>query len=274
MKSSRIAKRSDLRTQAFSARRLELDAFQGIFLSKERAFRSKDYKWPRDALNNWSRIWEYPYVAEAFTELRRESHNVGEKILDFGSGVTFFPYFLSKNGYKVTCCDIDPVCGTDLQKANYEMASVCEPVDIVLSSEGRVPKEDGYFDMIYSVSVLEHIPKPSSVIAELHRLLRKGGALVLTIDLDLRGDSEIGIAPFYDLLNSLESRFVLQYPIALTHPQDMLTSDNSDIAVLPLKGRALISACLKNLARRVLGRKTIPLLPYRLAVAGLILKKP
>ena len=39
-----------------------LERKQELFLSKEQIFRSAAYKWPRDPLHTWSRIWEYPYV--------------------------------------------------------------------------------------------------------------------------------------------------------------------------------------------------------------------
>lgn len=35
---------------------------QEAFLVYESRFRSPDYIWPRDALKNWSRVWEYPYT--------------------------------------------------------------------------------------------------------------------------------------------------------------------------------------------------------------------
>jgi SAM-dependent methyltransferase len=52
--------------------------------------------------------------------------------------------------------------------------------DVVLDDEGRVPLADGSVDVVLSTQVLEHAAEPASYLAECHRLLRPGGALVLT----------------------------------------------------------------------------------------------
>jgi SAM-dependent methyltransferase len=45
----------------------------------------------------------------------------------------------------------------------------------------RIPEPDGAFDFVLSNSVLEHIPDLAGAIAEIARLLRKGGRFVFTV---------------------------------------------------------------------------------------------
>src|SRR5262249_24861798 len=59
---SGLASLSDLETNVHRALYAALNQTQNEFLSKQELFRSRDYVWPADALHNWSRIWEYPYV--------------------------------------------------------------------------------------------------------------------------------------------------------------------------------------------------------------------
>jgi SAM-dependent methyltransferase len=44
-----------------------------------------------------------------------------------------------------------------------------------------IPKADGFYDAILCNAVLEHVPDPEKVMAEFHRLLVPGGALVLSV---------------------------------------------------------------------------------------------
>jgi SAM-dependent methyltransferase len=53
-----------------------------------------------------------------------------------------------------------------------------EGVDVVASAED-MPFENDSYDIIYSNAVLEHIQDVPRAIAEMHRVLRPGGALIL-----------------------------------------------------------------------------------------------
>lgn len=47
----------------------------------------------------------------------------------------------------------------------------------------RIPVEDARFDHVLLTQVLEHIPEPATVLAELHRVMKPGGTLWLTAPL-------------------------------------------------------------------------------------------
>ncbi len=53
-------------------------------------------------------------------------------------------------------------------------------VDVVARAE-QLPLGDGRFDLVICTQVLEYIAQPSLVLAEIHRVLRPGGALLLSV---------------------------------------------------------------------------------------------
>ncbi len=57
----------------------------------------------------------------------------------------------------------------------------------------EIPVADGYFDCVLCTEVLEHIPEPERAIKEFSRILKRGGALILTAPLG----SGIHMAPYH-----------------------------------------------------------------------------
>jgi len=272
---SGLAALSDLRSPGYQSVFSQLEKDQEIFLNKEADFRSKAYKWPRDPLHTWSRIWEYPYVyyhlAEYFETLQQDPRPI---VADVGSGVTFFPFSLAKLGYQVVCADIDPICETDLRKA-----ALCVPhepgmVEFRLITEGILPFSDGEADIIYCISVLEHIPSFEDTISEMVRILRPGGLLVLTIDLDIRGDSELGIQAHKRLTSKLRQHFDYLYPDVTIHPADVLHSVIGPYAIKKPKGIELARYILKQrIVKPLLGKKPAQLVQFHLAIQGFAMTK-
>jgi len=54
-------------------------------------------------------------------------------------------------------------------------------LDLMLDADGRLPGEsDASYDVVLSTQVLEHVPDTARYLAEAWRLLRPGGALIIT----------------------------------------------------------------------------------------------
>ena len=75
--------------------------------------------------------------------------------------------------------------------------------------------ESNSFDLIYSVSVLEHAGDYKPILKDFHRLLKVDGILVLTFDISLDGQGEITIPRLIYFLNELERFFYHLYSISL-----------------------------------------------------------
>jgi SAM-dependent methyltransferase len=197
-----------------------LEQAQAGFLAAEPAFRSPHYPWDRDALHQWSRCFEYPY---AFAHLHESRATLGPvpTVVDLGSGVTFFPFVLAREGWDVVCLDSDPLVVGDVTRAAAVVPAAPGSVRAQLSAQ-RLPLRDASADALYSISVLEHVPDPLPLIAETARVLCDGGTFVLTVDVDLTGRDAIGPEQFDALLRECDRSFERRVPETTIHPLRVL----------------------------------------------------
>ena len=92
------------------------------------------------------------------------------KLLDVGCGQMPFRHLLPP-GAIYTGIDIPAASSFGMQKNS----------DIVEFDGTRIPFPDNHFDAILCTEVIEHAIDPEALIAEMHRVLRPGGSLVLTV---------------------------------------------------------------------------------------------
>ena len=109
------------------------------------------------------------------TQLSKLPH--GTRLLDAGAGT---------QPYRTLCTHLHYVAqdfaaydghgdGTALQMRAWHYAGLD-----VISDIARLPFADATFDAVLCSEVIEHVPAPIAVIAELARVLRPGGELLLT----------------------------------------------------------------------------------------------
>ena len=55
------------------------------------------------------------------------------------------------------------------------------PLVSVVARGEQIPFGSGWFDLVISTQVLEYVPEPAAVIAEIHRVLKPGGCLLLSV---------------------------------------------------------------------------------------------
>jgi len=145
---------------------------------------------PRPALKELSRIYptEYePYhfdkksltlYARNWLESRKarfltKDLTAGARIMDAGCGGIGFLDCLNRQGageWELWGNDIDTVACQDISNAGYHAAGGrFEELDL----------PDQYFDMIILKQVIEHLDKPSAVMAKAYKLLKSGATLVV-----------------------------------------------------------------------------------------------
>src|SRR5512142_2149468 len=94
----------------------DMRQFADEFLARNReALREYAAQWVSDPLHHWSRRWEYPYVFEQLAAWCRAHPDTRPRVLDAGSGLTFFPHFLASRLplAAVECRDRDPAMARD-----------------------------------------------------------------------------------------------------------------------------------------------------------------
>ncbi len=117
-----------------------------------------------------SKRWEYPWALE------QAALSPGDQVLDAGCGASIFPVYLAACGCPVSACDLDLPGRLDRLhgvRVNYARGDLA-----------ALPFASGRFAAVFCISVLEHLPweRMPLALAELHRVLRPGGRLLLTTD--------------------------------------------------------------------------------------------
>jgi hypothetical protein len=166
-----------------------LEPLQDQFFEQHKSSIPSAYsaKWPVDKLHWWSRPQEYAFVL--FHVL--SAINVAKsdlKILEFGPGCSFVPHVLATlaglKNLHIEEIDDDVV-------AFWKNIGRTFGLQVDRSNSSGVKKE--VFDIIFSISVIEHVKSPVSAIKELINQLAPGGQLILTVDVDLSNFGHYGL---------------------------------------------------------------------------------
>ena len=168
------------------------------------------YGWSPDPFHQWSRQWEYPFVCSKIDSFQSSLgwKQKAVRVLDAGSGVTFFPFYLvSKFNVTLKCCDIDSKLAMIYAEIKRHPEFQYHNLDFVHSDLEKTPFENNSFDIVYCISVLEHVGSIDGCLKEMDRILRPDGLLVVTFDVsrDNRNDLRVGEAE--RLLRLLETQF-------------------------------------------------------------------
>jgi len=193
---------------------LKADPYYGEITGYSRAFLTRHADalagygrhWGQDPFGLWSRRWEYPFTAQKTIEYGK-AHPGPIKVIDAGSGVTFFPYYVCDNlpNAQVICIDSDPSYPPMFDAINQAV-----PDARVSFQNGMLQKldmADGSIDVICCISVLEHTDNYGEIVREFARVLKRGGLLVLTFDLSLDGKFELRKEVAADLLANVSEYF-------------------------------------------------------------------
>ncbi len=110
-------------------------------------------------------------ISVIYNELLTEDLS-GKELLDAGCGTGWFSKKAVERGANVTSMDIG-------QKLLDEVKKKCNSNCVVGSILG-IPFGNNTFDIVVSSEVIEHTIAPLESIAELYRVLKPGGVLILT----------------------------------------------------------------------------------------------
>lgn len=125
------------------------------------------------------RIWQERMQADRLRMIERYGGKLaGRRILDLGSGMGGTSVALALAGaiplayeYNHAYCDI-----TRLRAERYDLR-----LPVVNGAGEALPFADGSFDLAICWDVVEHVQDPKQLLAELVRVLRPGGRVLLTV---------------------------------------------------------------------------------------------
>jgi SAM-dependent methyltransferase len=148
----------------FSSERWPVDSDLDVFAALETS-----------ELGQWqfnSRVSSHQYLR--LYELARRYVDPGATVLDWGTGEGHFAYWLKRSGYSVTAYALVEETVPDAVKDSLVVGSPTDPVTL--------PFEDGTFDAVASVGVLEHVRETGgdelSSLREISRVLQSGGTFL------------------------------------------------------------------------------------------------
>ncbi|MDO8524546.1 MAG: class I SAM-dependent methyltransferase [bacterium] len=135
-----------------------------------------------DFANTRVNIW--PEIAVLFDYIKK-----GDKVLDLGCGNGRFVNIIKeKAGPPASLRESiagGQYFGTDVSKGLINIAKKNYPVENFQTTQAlKLPFSDNYFDIIYSIAVLHHIPSNDfrlEFLQEARRVLKSGGIFVLTV---------------------------------------------------------------------------------------------
>jgi ubiquinone/menaquinone biosynthesis C-methylase UbiE len=181
-----------------------MERFSNNFIENNaKVLRHYAHKWVKDPFHQWSRQWEYAFVYSRVLNSIIANRAI-MNILDAGSGITFFPYFLKSklDPINMICCDID----YDLKDlfGNINKSS-SQSIGFINTNLENIPCKDESLDIVYCISVIEHTENFSRIIDEFYRVIKTGGKLLITFDISLDGTAK---------LSPTESEFLLEYVLS------------------------------------------------------------
>jgi ubiquinone/menaquinone biosynthesis C-methylase UbiE len=101
-----------------------------------------------------------------------------ERVLDAGCGTGRFTIPLARQGIQVVALDASKEMLT-VARRKAEQAKVIHRIEFVLGDVENLDFANGGFDGAISIAVLRHFPSPAQGIAELTRVVRPGGTLIV-----------------------------------------------------------------------------------------------
>jgi 2-polyprenyl-3-methyl-5-hydroxy-6-metoxy-1,4-benzoquinol methylase len=207
--------------------------------------------------NSGTRRYEYPW---AFHAARVRP---GLRAVEIGGSVAGLQFVLARSGMEVM--NVDPseeaAMGWPLDEATFATLNRAFGTDVQLRrcflEKARVATAS--VDRVFCISTLEHVPPDdvSSILREVHRILRPGGLLVLTVDLFL------DLEPFTDRRENVSGRNVDVADLVRESGLELVAGERAELYGFPeFEPRAILA----NLSEYLYGTHA-PVLAQTLVLA-------
>jgi 2-polyprenyl-3-methyl-5-hydroxy-6-metoxy-1,4-benzoquinol methylase len=98
----------------------------------------------------------------------------GLRVLEIGCGRGAFAEFLADRGANLVAADLSP------EAVRFARETLGERVECVVADIERIPFPDQSFDLVVSLETVEHATSPKQALAELVRVTKRRGRLIVT----------------------------------------------------------------------------------------------
>ena len=126
----------------------------------------------------------------------------GETLLDVGAGEGYFVQLLGEKVKRENIAPSERIAACDINPAEFKYAGVeCKQANFHES----FPFDDGQFDVVTSIEVIEHLEDQFHFVRELFRITKEGGCAIVTTPNILNINSRVrnftmGFGLLYDIL--------------------------------------------------------------------------
>lgn len=132
--------------------------------------------WGLESRFDPGKIVDSPSVDRHFRRIVRRFVGPESRVLDLGCGPGGFTAVLAETAREVVGLDVSPAW---VETARRTLEERGLPGTAVTGSGSALPFPDGAFDVVSLVDVIHHLDEPEGVLREVHRVLRKGGRLLI-----------------------------------------------------------------------------------------------
>lgn len=150
-----------------------------------------------------SAVARLKFIREVIAANALEDAEVAD--LGCGSGLILCDVLASKPRWRGRGLDISPAAVTYARRFAVHK-KIADRASFQTGDIAQLPFADGSLDLVIASEVIEHMPEPLLVIAEVARVLRPGGQLILTMPLDSHTPAHMNALSRADDFHSLCER--------------------------------------------------------------------
>lgn len=198
-----------------------------------------------------------PYLAGRYAlvlELLERAGLAGGKLLDIGCGDGALSYLMAMSGWDVTGLDYSP---TGLGYAREKFREEGARASLMRGDSCRLPVKDGSLDAVVAADIIEHLAEQEAFLSEVHRVLKPGGAAVITTPVKV---TETPVDPEHvrefsaDEFRETLGRFFGGVKIVQSHPAKCVARYNMQYRFLGVVGRVKPYKYAYNIMSSYLGK--------------------
>lgn len=175
----------------------------------------------RSASYHWQQISRSIFKLNAYVfaryqqVIRKIPENNHQKILDIGCGDGVLLHLVSR---KIPA----QLYGVDSSQVSLHYAKTKVKAEFILAQAEKLPFENNFFDTVLATEIIEHLTRPELMLAEIKRVLKPEGKLILSTPVKLTSipEDKLHIKEFTrpELLRLLNQYFRLVI-ITASHPR-------------------------------------------------------
>ncbi len=141
-----------------------------------------------DAPMDFGGGWSAPATSRRAFELIEDLDWKSARVLDVGTGTGMFARALCGYCKSIGLEPREHVAACDMDPSSFD----CEEIECdQAAADGRLPYDDGTFDAVLSIEVIEHVEDQFAFLRELVRVTKPGGRVIVTTPNTLNVNSRL-----------------------------------------------------------------------------------